>query len=53
MNWREKLIECYIAFINDYLTPEKFAEHNGLTDEEGRELINLCRKIASHPHPEA
>ncbi len=51
--WREKLIELYIEWVNDYASPEKFAEHNGLTDDEGRELIALCRKVAGHGHPES
>ena len=50
---RSYLVELYLAWRNDYLTVEKFAEHNGLTDEEGRTLIDLAREVNRHPHPEA
>ena len=40
-------------YVNDYLTVETFAEHNGLTDDEAKELLALAKKVALHPHPEA
>jgi hypothetical protein len=50
---REILIETYMDFINNYLTVEKFAEHNGLLDAEAKVLLELARWVAEHPHPEA
>lgn len=50
---REKLIEEYEDWRNNYLSPALFAEHRGLTEEEGELLIELGRLIASHDHPEA
>ena len=50
---REKLIKEYEEWRNDYLSPSTFSEHRGLTEEEGKLLIELGRLIASHDHPEA
>jgi hypothetical protein len=50
---REKLVAEYNDWRNNYLTPEKFSEHRGLTEEEGKILIELIRLIASSKHPEA
>lgn len=40
-------------FFNDYLTVEKFAEHNGVTPELAAALIDVCQWISESPHPEA
>ena len=53
MNARDYLIAIYIDFRNNYLTEEKWAEHNGLTDEEGRAMLALARQVASHDYPDA
>lgn len=49
---RETLISAYLDWKNNYLSVETWAEHNGLTPEEGRRLIELSRDIAGHGHPE-
>lgn len=52
MELRDTLLNAYQSYCNDYLTIDKFAEHNGLTTDEANGLLALARKIASHPHPE-
>jgi hypothetical protein len=53
MNARDYLIDLRLDYINNYLTTAKFAEHNGLTEDEARKLLDLTALIAGHPHPEA
>lgn len=50
---REILIEIYLDYVNNYLTIERYAEHNGLTFCEAEKLIELAGVVNSHPHPEA
>jgi hypothetical protein len=52
-NARDYLLDLLDDYRNNYLTIEKFAEHNGLHSGEARELIALAVNIASHDHPEA
>ena len=52
-NARDYLIDILDDFRNNYLTLEKFAEHNGLKDFEACKLLDLARQVVSHPHPEA
>jgi hypothetical protein len=50
---REKLREEYIEFLNNYLSPERFGEHRGLSEEESNLLISLCKSAFENPHPES
>lgn len=50
---RQTLINAYLDYVNNYLTIEKYAEHNGLTNEQANRLIDLGRDIYITPHPEA
>lgn len=50
---RQKLIDIYLEWRNDYLTVERFAEHKGLTVEQANVLIDLAREVANSPHPDA
>ena len=50
---REVLIDVYLDWRNNYLTYEKYAEHNGLTVNEADRLIQLGREAWQHKHPEA
>ena len=50
---REKLALEYLDWRNNYLSPAVFAEHRGLTEEEGKILIELGRKAYEEKHPEA
>ncbi len=46
MQYRDTLTAIYRDYVNDYLTVETFAEHNGLTDDEAKALIDLARSVA-------
>lgn len=50
---RDVLIATYLDWTNNYLTIEKYAEHNGLTEEQAERLINLSRDVIHSDHPEA
>ncbi|MNL88036.1 hypothetical protein D3C87_2175090 [compost metagenome] len=50
---RDYLNDLYLDWVNNYLTVELFAEHNGLTADEGRRLLDLAREVFNHPHPDA
>lgn len=50
---RDILIAAYLDFLNNYLTVEKYAEHNGLTAEQGKMFIDLARDIFNSDHPES
>ncbi len=50
---RDYLIQFYEDWVNNYLTVEKMAEHNGLTVNQCRFLIDLATVVANSPHPES
>lgn len=50
---RETIHELYLDRINNYLTTEIFAEHNGLTLAQAHALLALGKSIHETPHPEA
>lgn len=50
---RETLIAAYLDFRNNYLTVEKYAEHNGLTEEQAYKLIDLAKQVFESEHPDA
>lgn len=52
MEFRTVLINVYLEWVNNYISPSKFAEHHGLTVAEAIALINLSREVSEHPHPE-
>jgi hypothetical protein len=45
MDSRTYLIEQYLDFKNNYLSPSLFAEHRGMTLEQGQALIDLGRNL--------
>lgn len=49
---RTILKEIYEDFWNNYLSIQKFAEDNGLTSEQGDDLVNLARDVFYSNHPE-
>jgi hypothetical protein len=49
---RSILIASYLDYVNNYLTIETWAEHNGLTKEQGERFISLAREVANSPHPD-
>jgi hypothetical protein len=50
---RTTLINIYLDFRNNYLTIEKYAEHNGLHTNEAIELLKLAKIVFNSNHPEA
>lgn len=50
---RDYLIECYLDFFNNYITVEKWAEHNGMTIPDAVELLALAKSVTNKQHPEA
>lgn len=43
----------YTEFVYDYLTVEKWAEHNGLELKDGQILIELAHRVYYSEHPDA
>lgn len=50
---RQILIDTYLDYTNNYLTIEKYAEHNGLTTQKAYELLCLAQNVFDTKHPEA
>jgi hypothetical protein len=53
MSTREFLIKEYLDFLNNYLSPEVFGEHKGLTEDQAHQLIKLGRSVFESRHPDA
>ena len=45
MKIKEQLADAYLSYFNDYLTIEKFAEHNRFTIGQAVQVIDLGRKF--------
>lgn len=52
-NSRALLIDIADDFQNNYLTPARYAERNGLTESQAIALLELAREVRNAPHPEA
>ena len=50
---RSVMIEYYLDYRNNYLTVDKFAEHNGLTYEQASVLLGEGKRLFFSNHPEA
>lgn len=50
---RNTLIDIYLDYTNNYLTVSKYAEHNGLTNEQASDLLALAINVFNSKHPEA
>lgn len=50
---RTIFIGAYLDYRNNYLTPARWAEHNGLSEEHGRAFLALAKAIFESNHPEA
>lgn len=50
---REKLLNEYLDFVNNYLTVALFAEHRGLRVEEAKLLLKLGEQCYTQCHPES
>jgi hypothetical protein len=53
MDIREILKAEYLDWVNNYLTPEVFGEHRGLTEDQAHQLIKLGRAVFESKHPDA
>jgi len=49
---RQVLTDVYLEFRNDYLTVEKYAEHNGLRVNEAENLLKIASDVFYSMHPE-
>jgi hypothetical protein len=45
MNIRQQISAAYLDYFNNYLTLEKYAEHNGITVDQAKALVELGRTI--------
>ena len=50
---REKLVEDYLDYVNNYLTLALYVEHRGLYIDEAECLITAGRMAHQRKHPEA
>ena len=50
---RERLVEIADEFQNDYLTVGRYAERNGLREEDASALLDLARRVRDSAHPES
>lgn len=49
---RNFLIEKADEFQNDFLTPERFGEHHGLTLAQAESFLKLAQSIRASNHPD-
>jgi hypothetical protein len=52
MIMRDTLIAVYLDWFNNYLTIERYAEHNGLYPDQAESLIKLAKDVYQSEHPE-
>ena len=50
---RDTLVSVYLDWRNNYLTVDKFAEHNGLSVQQAKDLITLATSVFESQHPES
>jgi hypothetical protein len=50
---RDYLVNQYTDFVNNYLTVELWAEHNGITIPDAVQILALALKLSKENHPEA
>ena len=50
---RTIVINFYLDYVNNYLTSAKWSEHNGLSEQQGSDLLLLASKIFNSDHPES
>lgn len=49
---RDVLIKTYLDFLNNYVSFEKYAEHNGLHYDQAWDLIQVAKRVYESKHPE-
>lgn len=50
---RQQLIDWYLDWVSNYLSVDKFAEHNGLSRDQALKLLELGEELHNTPHPES
>ena len=50
---RQTLINTYLDYVNNYLSLEVWAEHNGLSYEDADTLLTLAKDVMNSNHPES
>jgi len=50
---RDKLLNIYLDYLNNYLSYERYAECNGLYISEAKTLITLAREVYNTAHPDS
>jgi len=53
VNTRHYLIDQYLDYKNNYLSPDLFAEHRGIDVEQAKALIDIGRDLFNTKHIEA
>ena len=49
---RDLLTEVWLDYFNNYITVDKYADHNGLTVEHAKALLDLAYQVENSKHPE-
>lgn len=49
---RNYLIDKADEFQNDFLTPARFAEYHGLTEQQAKDFLTLAQSVRASNHPE-
>jgi hypothetical protein len=49
---RNVLITAYLDYVNNYLTIERYAEHNELTVDQATTLVSLGKQLHESKSPE-
>lgn len=52
MTARDQLIAIYLDWKNNYVSIDRFAECNGLTNLQAREVVQLAMHVFDSEHPE-
>jgi hypothetical protein len=53
MNTRERLVEMYFDWVNNFISIDKFAEYHNLHRDEAMLLLDVARKLAYADSPES
>jgi hypothetical protein len=52
-NARTYLENIYLDMVNNYLSVDLFAEHNGITTEQAQALLAVAKSVFESAHPDA
>jgi hypothetical protein len=50
---RQKLIDAYLDYTNNYLTVGRYAEAYGMSPNQALMMIELGRQLHETPHPDS